>query len=461
MRKADGTSPSHRTVDASSNAPSREASPAEIPGSTARSRLSRRGAPVVLALVSVAALGGCGLWPSFPASLLDGSPTPRDVVNDLGPEDAPVDAPTEVVTDVTELDATDAMDVPSMPEGGEAGDAMIGEGGDPDAADGDETAAPDGDVDADPDAMPMTDAPVFEGGGGPGGFRVCTDPAPAGPFTPEMVLAGEPNSRDLAFDGMGNVATGEAHVILFNAMGMRRQLTPDGMQVYAYGMRYLPDGALAIGSTRAGLSGAVRIVPATGMPVETINMDLGTGSFIAAHPDGSMYVSDSTNQSVYRFSRSGMRTTAFMLAAGTALSPTGLAISPDGTKLYVGSTVQRRIYEVTLNAAGVMTGTERTYAEGVFNGQGLAFDDCGRLYISDRDRGRILRVPTGGGTPEVIATRPATGSFTPWGLAFGRGTGFASDALFTVDSTTGAIYRIPVGAQGAHIPGAPATGSGG
>lgn len=269
----------------------------------------------------------------------------------------------------------------------------------------------------------------------------CIAAPPGGPFTPEMVFPGA-NGRDLAFDGRGRLYTGGPRIVAIDSMGTRSDYSTS--DVYGIGLRFLPSGELAVTSAAVGVESALRIVGTDGT-IRIAGSGYGLPSGLAVHPRGDVYFSDTSANTIYRLDgASGMITPVSMDVA----TPTGVVFSPDYARLYVGSPSRSAIYYFDVADDGSL-GRAQPYVSGLFSANGLAFDRCGYLYVSDRDRGRVLRVPPGGGSFIEITT-PGT-SFTPWGLAFGRGNGFESNALYAVDSASGAIYRLNVGVEGAPI----------
>jgi glucose/arabinose dehydrogenase len=74
-----------------------------------------------------------------------------------------------------------------------------------------------------------------------------------------------------------------------------------------------------------------------------------------------------------------------------------------------------------------------TYATGLNNPQGLAFDAAGNLYVANGDAGTVSRVPPGGGAAAPFAT----GFNGPTGVAFGP-----DGNLYVANANAGTVSRV-------------------
>jgi gluconolactonase len=141
--------------------------------------------------------------------------------------------------------------------------------------------------------------------------------------------------------------------------------------------------------------------------------------------------------------------------------PNGLALSRDGTSLYVAQIFRRaptdppparfqefsdRLWRLPLldnRPAGPPVVLFRTGGE--TGPDGLALDSDGRIYLSAAREGQLWRVDPATGTGELLADGlPGLAS-----LAFGRGA-FDHQSLYATQIRGGRLLRFAVGATGAE-----------
>jgi uncharacterized repeat protein (TIGR03803 family) len=140
-----------------------------------------------------------------------------------------------------------------------------------------------------------------------------------------------------------------------------------------------------------------------------------------------LFESDFYGGKIYEFTTNGTQST---FATGVS-QPTGLAFNSAGIlfELDAGS---GNIFEFTTN------GTQSTFASGLNSPQGLAFDTNGNLFVSDAGSGNIFEFTNGIAAEKGIF---ASGLHFPFALAFNS----AGD-LFVADGST--VYEYtPLGAQ--------------
>lgn len=143
----------------------------------------------------------------------------------------------------------------------------------------------------------------------------------------------------------------------------------------------------------------VRVEPATGS-AETYCDGLGLPNWPVFGPDGTLYVSDSGSEEVGAVAG---RVLAIAPDRGVSALPirpfafaNGMALASDGT-LFVAESYEPRV-------VAVRDGSVETVAElpGIVP-DGLTLDDEGGLIVTSYQPNRVLRLPPGGGEPELVA----------------------------------------------------------
>jgi DNA-binding beta-propeller fold protein YncE len=147
-----------------------------------------------------------------------------------------------------------------------------------------------------------------------------------------------------------------------------------------------------------------------------------------------LYESDSGSGNIYEYTSNGTQST---FASGLN-NPLGLAFDNSKSHLYEADYGSGNIYEFTSD------GTRSTFASGLNHPFGLAFDSSGNLYEAESVSGNINEFKNNGG---VLSSSPIT--FVPGTQLGGEGL-FAlafdsSGNLFASNSWTGTIYKIAPG----------------
>ena len=135
-----------------------------------------------------------------------------------------------------------------------------------------------------------------------------------------------------------------------------------------------------------------------------LNPPMNAPRALAAAPDGSLYVADSRNNRILHFDSSGALINAWGKSSGNDAShpnpaaapstfnePWGVAVGPDGS-VYVTDTWNNRIQKFTANGQFIkMWTTGQAGQADVFYGpRGLAVDAKGRVYVADTGNKRIV-----------------------------------------------------------------------
>jgi len=234
------------------------------------------------------------------------------------------------------------------------------------------------------------------------------------------------------------------NVTSLDPMGMSTDLTM--MPVNGSGLRFMSNGDLAIVANSIADGGSLKFVDRMGA-IRTVVMGLMLPQGVAVDGMGGVYFTDSLTNSVMRLAPGAMMPD---MVSRDVPTPSAVALTPDFSRLYVGSSSTSRVYYIDLTAAGMPIGMATRYADGSPNlaATGLAFDSCGYLYATDRPRGRVVRIAPGGGSILEIASDM---SLFPVGLAFGAGAGFNATSLYVMDAGRGEVYRLNIGVEGAPI----------
>jgi len=113
---------------------------------------------------------------------------------------------------------------------------------------------------------------------------------------------------------------------------------------------------------------------------------------VAAAPDGMLYVSDETANSIYRVDPSGNHRVDLLIHDERLAGPAAIVIHPKTNHLITVSRQKGKIFDVTPD--GQLTELE---ANGFFTGRfenlsGVDFDQWGTMYVSDITKGKIWRM---------------------------------------------------------------------
>lgn len=271
---------------------------------------------------------------------------------------------------------------------------------------------------------------------------------------PGVAVADTANNRIQRFDGAGNVTA---------AWGIAGRSF--GYVSRPRGVAFTPNGGVAIADT---FNHRIALYDTDGTQVDQrgyVSPGVGfavpgnaVGQFeipsaVAYSPDGSMWVSDTTNQRVVREAADG--TVLAVTAQGAVDDPRGLAPSPSG--VYVASRGSGSVIEVSVN------GSTNVLRSGLTNPVAVAVRPDGQAFVADDRRirnvatGTTIPAPTGGlwdrpsglafddaGTLYVTEQRPNT----PDGARVVRGTpngvGYDWDTLATEGDGPGQVIE-PVG----------------
>jgi sugar lactone lactonase YvrE len=140
-----------------------------------------------------------------------------------------------------------------------------------------------------------------------------------------------------------------------------------------------------------------------------------------------LLVADYSSGQINAFTPGGAQST---FASGLN-QPLGLAFDPAGN-LYEADAYSGNIYKFT------PAGAQSTFASGLNRPVGLAFDSAGNLFVANSGAGQIVQI-----NPSGVQSNFASGLSQPLGLAID-----SADNLFVADGGTGNIYKFTsTGAQ--------------
>ncbi len=181
---------------------------------------------------------------------------------------------------------------------------------------------------------------------------------------------------------------------------------------------------------------------------------------LAIAPDGSLYVADSRNHKIQHFSPEGelihswgsfSNTNSESAAPGTFNEPWGVAVGPDGS-VYVADTWNNRIQKFTSKGDFITTWGHSGLAEDMnsfYGPRGIAVDAAGRVFITDTGNKRVV-VFTSDGEPitQFGSVGIDPGNFDePVGIAVGR-----DGRVYVADTWNQRVQVFTPDAPGRHSP---------
>ena len=162
---------------------------------------------------------------------------------------------------------------------------------------------------------------------------------------------------------------------------------------------------------------------------------------VAITADGTVFASDpnwekKTGQ-LWRVDRDG-RLTRIATDMGTV---NGIEVSPDGTKLYVNETVQRKVWRFALHPDGTITDKSLLIEFPDFGMDGMRCDIDGNLYIARFGKGTVVKVsPKGEVMREIDVLGPS-----PTNVCFGGPDG---RTCYVTESERGRLLQFRVDRPG-------------
>jgi DNA-binding beta-propeller fold protein YncE len=215
------------------------------------------------------------------------------------------------------------------------------------------------------------------------------------------------NSGDLYVTSYNNARVLDYDV----ATGMGSIVQSGGGLAGPSDMVFAPDGGLYVANHGANTIG--RIDPDTGT-YTVFASGVYTATGLVLSPDGgSLFVTAQLANTIVQYDLTTGQGTTF--ATNVGLNPGPMAISPDGTQMYVATADSILRYDLA-------SGQGTTFASGLNRPTGLAFGPDGSLYAAMQNGNAILQFD------------PSTGNYTTF--ASGNGLNSPEDLAVSPDGTT-------------------------
>jgi gluconolactonase len=168
---------------------------------------------------------------------------------------------------------------------------------------------------------------------------------------------------------------------------------------------------------------------------------------LAFGPDGSLYFSDPKSYSettddgeVFRITPEG----AVERAASGLHFPNGVAVSPDGRRLYLAESAMERVLVFPIGEDGSLGDPEEFVSMPGGDPDGMAFDEAGNLYVAHFGGSAVWKIAPSGEPIGVLRTPGAK----PSNVAFG---GKDKKTLFVTEDETNAVYSARMETAGAPL----------
>ena len=264
------------------------------------------------------------------------------------------------------------------------------------------------------------------------------------PVMPGLVhtYTGYSTAEDFDFDGYGYaVALHNGNLTGKDQTGDVKVISPNVASETA-GSRILATGDFAV----ATWNGTVVLVDGvTGGKTTLIsNMSYPNGVEVDIHDN--VYVADQNEGKIVRIN--AYNTNDFEEIATGLSNPNGVILTEDEQTLYVGSFGGGVVYAIDRNPAGGWFEERILFSSpGPDNGyDGINVDICGNVYFTEWIVGKVRRITPDGLQVDEVATLPSY--WIPnlrWGNDVG---GWANDRLYVSDRESGRIFELDVGIPG-------------
>jgi gluconolactonase len=193
-----------------------------------------------------------------------------------------------------------------------------------------------------------------------------------------------------------------------------------------------------------------RVTP-DGDTTRVVDGGIGDPNFVMVRADGSFLVTDDATDEILWVGDDGQP----RLLTDAVPHPNGIALSSDGTTLYVAQIFESlrpmvpsgKLWAVPLEGGDVAGLPELVTDLGDrAANDGIALDEYGRVYVAANGFGQIWRVDASTGESVLVAEdMPGAAS-----IAFGKGK-FDAEAIYVTSTRTGRVWEVQVGAKGAPL----------
>lgn len=271
----------------------------------------------------------------------------------------------------------------------------------------------------------------------------CED-LPPGPFVPEVVESAIA-SEDIAFDADGNLVGADDFSIYKSQLGGAPQVFVPNIQFRA-GMRYLPNGYLAVANDTLG---ALLEIDPDGV-TRTVLGDLSYPNGLTVDKEGFVYL---TEHDAGRVRRIDPKSGANTILVDGFWNPNGITFAPDYDLLYIaGFSGEGTVYALPIDAEG-NPGTLEPWVTNLGTGylDGMGVDACGNVYVCDYGHEGdtvVYRISPDGADVEILIDGlpgPYETRYLPnlqWGSGIG---GWDEMSIYLPDGWDHEVYKVELG----------------
>ncbi len=207
-----------------------------------------------------------------------------------------------------------------------------------------------------------------------------------------------PNTFTSGIEGPATDSEGNIYAVNYQKEGTVGKITPEGeLSLFLE----LPNGSIGNG-IRFGKQGEMYIADYTNHNILMVDMDTRKISVFAHHPDanqpndiaispsGIIYASDpnwkKNTGNIWKITKSK----GFEKLESDMGTTNGIEVSPDGKKLYVNESIQRKIWVYDIQNDGTVKNKKMLYSFEDFGLDGMRCDTKGNLYVCRFDKGTVV-----------------------------------------------------------------------